>query len=857
MANEKIIIRGAREHNLKNISLEIPKNKLIIITGLSGSGKSSLAINILYKEGQRRYLDSLPSYARQFLGNIEKAQVDEITGLSPAIAIDQKTVGKNIRSTVGTVTEIYDYLRVLFANIATLRCIHCLKNLSTSSPQELTQLLIQKYINNKIIIAAPLVIHEKGQFTELFINMIKKGFTRFLINNNRVVLKNEEDIQNLKLKKTEKHSIDLLLYQSMINQDNIAEIQESINQCYAYTQGKYCKILCNEEEELYSFQLMCISCKIGYKKLDARMFSFNSPLGACEKCKGIGVDFIYNINEIEDNELRENILKPCSSCCGERLNRYGRSAHINNKTIIDIANLDLNELKEWIFNLQKTFTPYQKKINDELCNELLKRISFLVDVGLPYMTLSRPSRTLSGGESQRIRLASQIGSGLSGVLYILDEPSIGLHQSDNDRLIKTLEKLRDQGNTVVVVEHDADTMKHADFIVDVGPQAGTKGGEIIFTGSYKDLLKNPISLTGKYLSGKLSLTKTIPQRPFKNWISIKNCNTNNLKNITAKFPLKTFCVISGISGSGKSTLIMQELYPKLILAISLLRRATFNATESTKTDYQLFKKDNLDGIENVKNVILIDQKPIGRTPRSNIATYLGFFDHIRSLYASLNESKALGYSQGTFSFNVGNGRCKECLGQGNIKINMHLLPDITVQCELCQGSGYGQDILRIKYNEKSIADILKLTVLEAFIFFEHHPLIAKKLKLLIDVGMDYVSLGQPSTTFSGGEAQRIKLADELSKRGENTIYILDEPTTGLHFEDIRKLLLVFDKLISKGNTVIVIEHNIDVIAYADYVIDIGPEGGKNGGFIVAEGIPDEIAKNPNSKTGIYLKKALQ
>lgn len=853
----KIKIIGAKEHNLKNISIEIPKNKLIVITGLSGSGKSTLAMDVLYNEGQRRYIDSLPSYARQFLGNIKKPEVEEITGLCPSIAIDQKTTTTNIRSTVGTVTEIYDYLRILYANVASVRCHKCNNSVSATNPIEIANAILLKYINKDIVISIPISVHQKGEFREKIKKYIDKGFTRFLINKKREILRNEEDIEALHLRKTNSYSIDVILKSIHISKEDYAEIEDTLKTAYILTEGLYCKVIEEEREELYSFSLFCSVCYIGYKELDPRMFSFNSPLGACETCKGIGIKANYTVDteKIIDIDNDFGLMKPCGECNGNRLNKFVSAAHIFE---IKISDLLLKDLKECLFTIdyiEKKLSPYQRKINERLVLEIKKRLEFLINVGLSYINLARSSRTLSGGESQRIRLATQIGSGLSGVLYVLDEPSIGLHQSDNDRLIQTLKKLRDLGNTVLVVEHDSDTMKHSDYIIDMGPFAGIHGGEIIFFGTYKELLKDKKSLTGRYLRHELTLKRISNIRIPTSFLTLKNCAKNNLKNITVDIPLGILTAISGISGSGKSTLVFEELYPKAMYALDAYKMFIRNSTNpQLKKEYENIKK-NIEGVDKLKNIVMIDQKAIGRTPRSNVATYLGFFDYIRSLYASLDESSIRGYTQGTFSFNVGNGRCKECRGQGIVTIAMYLLPDIEVKCDLCKGSGYSPSVLEIMYNQKNIYDILQMTVLEAASFFKNHS-ISRKLNVLVDVGMDYITLGQSALTFSGGEAQRIKLAEELSKRGESTLYILDEPTTGLHFEDIRKLLVVFDKLIEKGNSVLVIEHNLEVLAYADYIIDIGPDGGKYGGEVVAIGTPLEISKNKKSKTGIYLKEML-
>lgn len=843
-----IKITGAKEHNLKSVDLEIPKEKLVVITGPSGSGKSSLALDTLYAEGQRRYVESLSSYARQFLGVSKRPDVEKIEGLCPAIAIDQKTVGYNPRSTVGTITEIYDYLRVLFARVGTPHCPECGVVISAESPENITQMLLGKFKNQTITIAAPIAIQKKGEFKIDLKRFFENGFHRFTIDGKDYRFKEIKEIDSLKLEKTYKHNINILIDKITILPEEVVRVQEAVEKAFA-TNGGLCSVIDEKgKEQIYSSQRICLTCVRSFPELEPRFFSFNSPLGACKNCHGLG--FTYESSSsmwgssdqtssnYMDYESRE---RPCSYCQGKRLSDEALAVTVADKNIDDLCSLSVAKLLELCQEIAQQSD--KKEISEPLLREIISRLSFLANVGLTYLTLSRSARTLSGGEGQRIRLATQIGSALSGVLYILDEPSIGLHQRDNDRLINTLKLLRDQGNTVVVVEHDMDTIQEADYLVDMGPAAGTLGGRVTACGTPAELSKNPDSLTGSYLSGKRAITMPEKRRTPTGFLTVKNAHAHNLKNVTVQFPLGIFCAVSGVSGSGKSTLVMQTLAPAL--------RQYFSLGYCIGSSFE-----EIEGLENLKNIVLVDQSPIGRTPRSNPATYLGIFDEIRNLFASLPESNARGYKCGRFSFNVAEGRCFECDGEGQTKISMHFLEDVFMVCKSCKGKRYNKQTLEIIYKGKNIADILEMTVLEAAEFFAHFPRLKKRLDLLCEVGLDYLKLGQSSTTLSGGEAQRIKLVNELAKRDKNAMYILDEPTTGLHSCDVEKLLLVLNKLVDRGNSIIVIEHNLDVLKSVDYIIDIGPEGGDQGGNIVAHGTPDQIAACTKSITGNYLKKML-
>ncbi len=840
---------GAREHNLKNIKASLPKETLTVITGPSGSGKSSLALDVLYTEGKRRYTESLSAYARQFLGIEKKPDVDSIEGLCPAIAIEQKTVGSNPRSTVGTITEIYDYLRVLFARIGEIHCPDCKKTVGAQSPEAITQHSMAFFKNQTITIHAPVVQEEKGEFKEELKQWYQQGFYRFLINDRLYKFANIEEVEKIKLSKTSKHTIDILIDQVTVTTEEQSRIQESIEHSLMLAKGLV-KIVSENKAHLYSSFCMCLNCGHSFPELEPRFFSFNSPIGACQKCSGLGEldDWSWNFSKEERMEHDSfemsdyyRMVTTCKECSGQRLNKYALSVFINKKNIFQLCELSLEDLIVWFKEIKIDET--LQTIAQPLFDEITKRLHFLQNVGLSYVTLNRSARTLSGGEGQRIRLATQIGSALSGVLYVLDEPSIGLHQKDNDRLIETLKNLRDQGNTVIVVEHDIDTIKEADYIIDMGPGAGVHGGMITAFGTPDEIKKNEHSLTGSYLSKKRFIAIPKKRRTAQGFLTLKHARKNNLKDLTVAFPLNVLCGISGVSGSGKSTLILEELAPALQKIIM----------------YKQKKSENLDdllGTEKLKSLVVIDQTPIGKTSRSNPATYLGVFNTIRALFACLPESNARGYKVGRFSFNCTEGRCFECNGDGSVTVSMHFLADVTMVCKTCKGKRYNKETLQILYRQKNIADVLDMTAAEAVDFFSAHKNIAHRLQLMCDVGLEYIKLGQPSPTLSGGEAQRIKLVDELAKRGNQTLYILDEPTTGLHSADIDRLLKVLNNLVDKGNSMIIIEHNLDVLKCVDYLIDMGPEGGKRGGQVIAHGTPEEIAKNKTSSTGFYLKKIL-
>jgi excinuclease ABC subunit A len=848
-----INVFGAREHNLKNIDVAIPKNKLTVITGPSGSGKSSLALDILFAEGKRRYLDSLSSYARQFLGVAKKPDVDRIDGLCPSIAIEQKTVGSNPRSTVGTITEIYDYFRILFARIGTVFCPHCRVEIRAESADTIGQMLRNNFNHKMITVLAPIAYEKKGEFVQDLIRLFENGYYRVRIDGERYKFRSHDDIKDLNLKKNYKHSIDVIVDSLEVHEDESARLQEAVEAAFKLAHGS-CKIMVGEQEFLYSSHRMCIACSQSIPELEPRCFSFNSPVGACKACEGLGT-----INEWpwEDGDQhawkaeypqffgdKYATVRTCAECNGKRLNKYALAVLVGGKDIHQLSDFSIKQLLQFFDTLSLDAT--QMEVAQGLMREIKSRLTFINDVGLSYLTLNRTARTLSGGEGQRIRLATQIGSALSGVLYILDEPSIGLHQRDNDRLIETLKKLRDQDNTVVVVEHDMDTITQSDYVIDMGPAAGTLGGMVTAFGTPTELAKNNSSLTGAYLSGKRGMVVPQVLRTAQGYMTLENADKHNLQDITVSIPLGVLCGVSGVSGSGKSTLIMDEL----VSAVKREFSGGYKRIRRNASDQQ----GNLQGAESLENMVVIDQSPIGRTPRSNPATYLGIFDEMRKLFASLPESNARGYAVGRFSFNVPSGRCFECRGDGVIKVEMHFLPEVVMTCKACNGTRYNQETLSITYKGKSIADVLNMTAYEALQFFAHHKTIAKRLQLLCDVGLDYLTLGQASTTLSGGEAQRIKLVDELAKREQHTLYILDEPTTGLHNSDIEKLLIVLNRLVDKNNSMILIEHNLDVLKTVDYLIDLGPEGGDGGGQIIAQGIPAEVAKCKESHTGQYLKK---
>ena len=952
MSLEKIVIRGAREHNLKNINLEIPRNKLVVITGLSGSGKSSLAFDTIYAEGQRRYVESLSAYARQFLEQMEKPDVDYIEGLSPAIAIEQKAPPRNPRSTVGTVTEIYDYLRILFASIGKVYCYRCGRRIEKQSAEQIVDQILSFPEGTKLQILAPVVRGRKGEYQKLLEEIRRQGFVRVRIDGEIYDLDEE-----IRLEKYKRHDIDVVVDRVKVSPGERTRITEGVELALKIAEGLV-KIILKEEngekEILFSEKFACPDCGISYGELSPRMFSFNSPYGACPACSGLGekmeidprlvvpddslsiaegalepwanpittrrhrwkwstaryyrqilecvarhygfslhtpfrelpeeiktillygseeeIEFeierggevyhywdtfegvIRNLerryNETDSEYVREEIFKryirmiPCPECKGKRLRKESLSVEVGGKNIAEITAMSIKEALYFFQNLK--LTSKEELIAGQVIKEICARLRFLVDVGLDYITLDRKAETLSGGEAERIRLATQIGSKLVGVLYILDEPTIGLHQRDNARLLNTLKSLRDLGNTVIVVEHDENTIRNADFIIDLGPGAGEHGGEVVVAGTLEDVINCPHSLTGKYLSGELSIP--IPSRRRKHtgkYLEIRGAREHNLKNITVRIPLGLFVCITGVSGSGKSTLVEEILYRAL-------------AKKLYKSRVEPGEHDEIVGWENIDKVIHITQEPIGRTPRSNPATYTDTFTHIRQLFAQTPEARMRGYKPGRFSFNVKGGRCEVCQGEGLIKIEMHFLPDVYITCDACKGKRYNRETLEVKYRGKSIADVLDMSVEEALKFFSHIPVLKRKLQTLYDVGLGYIKLGQPATTLSGGEAQRVKLAKELSKVATgNTLYILDEPTTGLHFADVEKLLNVLNRLVDKGNTVVIIEHNLDVIKSADYIIDLGPEGGEDGGWIVAEGTPEEVAENPRSYTGQFLRKVLQ
>jgi excinuclease ABC subunit A len=853
ISNDQIRVFGAREHNLKNIDVVIPKDTLTVITGPSGSGKSSLALDVLYTEGKRRYMESLSSYARQFLGIVKKPDVDRIEGLCPAIAIEQKTVGHNPRSTVGTITEIYDYLRVLYARIGAVHCPTCFTRIQAESPENITAMLLETFADQHIVVIAPIAASKKGEFCQELLRFFNQVFYRFIIDGVQYKFTSQDEVRAVKLPKTYKHTIDLLIDAIEIHPAEQTRLQEAVEKAFKLA-GGVCKIKVGTQDYSYSCNRICLQCATSIPELEPRCFSFNSPIGACDHCHGLGMLHEWPWKSDDPEAWKEKYPDffgdryatqvTCPQCYGKRLNPQALAVTLGGENIAELGDYAIKDLLTFFEQIQ--LGAIEEAIGQGLIREIVNRLTFLSDVGLSYLSLNRSARTLSGGEGQRIRLATQIGSSLSGVLYVLDEPSIGLHQRDNDRLIATLKKLRDQGNTVLVVEHDHDTMHASDYIIDMGPAAGLHGGMVTAYGTPAQVGANNQSLTGAFLSGKKSIAVPKKVRTARGYLKLKDADKNNLKNINVAFPLGVLCGISGVSGSGKSSLIMQELVPAL-------RRELLAPHAARSVDVGC---ETLPGAQQLDALVVIDQSPIGLTPRSNPATYLSIFNDIRKLFASLPESNVRGYKVGHFSFNVADGRCFDCKGDGVIKVTMHFLPEVIMVCKACKGARYNANVLQILYRGKSIADILAMTALQASEFFVAHSSIAKRLQLLCDVGLGYLALGQPSTTLSGGEAQRIKLVDELAKRGNRTMYILDEPTTGLHTSDIEKLLLVLNRLVDKGNSMIVIEHNLDVLKTADYLIDLGPEGGDEGGLIVAQGTPQQIARVAASHTGRYLKNVL-
>ena len=938
-----IRIRGANEHNLKNVDVDIPRDALVVFTGLSGSGKSSLAFDTIYAEGQRRYMESLSSYARQFLGQMEKPNVEKIEGLSPAISIDQKSTNRNPRSTVGTVTEIYDYFRLLYARIGIPHCPNCGKEIKKQSVDQMVDQIMALPEGTRLQLLAPVVRGRKGRHEKVLERAARSGYVRVRIDGNLYEL-----AENIQLDKNIKHNIEIVVDRLIVKPGIERRLTDSIENVLNLSEGLLFVERVGSDEEMLTFSqsFSCPDCGVSIDEIEPRSFSFNNPFGACPECYGLGYkmefdselmipDRTLSINQgaitvlgwqscqqpgsfanailqalakeyhfdldtpfgeypqkIQDILLHgtggkevlvyyegqrgkgqypiafEGLIRnverryretgsdatkqeyetfmritPCRLCKGQRLKKEALAVTVCGKNIYEITSMFIGELSQFLQDMK--LTAQQEQIGSQILKEIRARVGFLIDVGLDYLSLSRATGTLSGGEAQRIRLATQIGSGLVGVCYILDEPSIGLHQRDNDKLLATLKNLRDLGNTLIVVEHDEDTMRAADYIVDVGPGAGSHGGQIVASGTVEEIMNTPESITGQYLSGAKKIPVPETRRKPTGWLTVRSAEENNLKKIDVKFPLGVFTCVTGVSGSGKSSLVNEILYKHLARDLNRARCIPG-------------KHAGIDGIEQLDKVIAIDQSPIGRTPRSNPATYTGVFDMIRDLFASTSDAKAKGYKKGRFSFNVKGGRCEACGGDGIIKIEMHFLPDVYVPCEVCGGKRYNRETLDVKYKGKSIYDVLDMTVEEALTFFENVPSIQRKIQTLYDVGLSYVKLGQPSTELSGGEAQRIKLAAELSRRSTGrTIYILDEPTTGLHFADVQKLIEILHRLAEGGNTVVVIEHNLDVIKTADYLIDIGPEGGMRGGTVIAKGTPEEVAKNPASYTGYYVKKMLK
>ncbi len=828
-----IVIKGARQHNLKNLDLDIPRDKLVVITGLSGSGKSSLAFDTIYAEGQRRYVESLSAYARQFLEQMTKPDVDSIDGLSPAISIEQKTTSHNPRSTVGTVTEIYDYFRLLFARIGKPFCYQCGNPIAAQTVQQMVDVILELPLGTKIQILAPIVRGRKGEYRKELLAARKAGFVRVRIDD---VIRNLGE--SINLHKQRKHTIEIVIDRLIVKSDTGAarRLADSVETALKMAQGLIGVMTEDEQVRIYSEHLACLECGVSYSEVAPRVFSFNSPHGACPGCDGIG----YEPSGCPERE-RWTFDIPCKICGGARLKKESLAIKIGGQSIAEVTRWSVGKTLAFIEALE--LTDRERLIGQRIIKEIRERLEFLLNVGLTYLTLDRPSATLSGGEGQRIRLATQIGSGLVGVLYILDEPSIGLHQWDHRRLLQTLLRLRDMGNTVVVVEHDPETMRAADYVLDLGPGAGVEGGRVVAHGPPSVIMAHPMSVTGQYLKGTRRVSLPPRQRQAKGFLSVIGAEKHNLQQITVTFPLGVLTCVTGVSGSGKSTLVVDVLFRSLEQGFAQ-KKPVFEGCQVIK------------GLEHLDKLIDIDQSPIGRTPRSNPATYTGLFSFIRDLFAQLPESRVRGYKPGRYSFNVKGGRCEACQGDGLIKIEMHFLPDIYVTCEACAGQRYNRETLDVTYKGRTIAEVLNLTVAEALEFFVNIPPIRSRLQTLSDVGLHYIKLGQSATTLSGGEAQRVKLSKELSKRPTGrTLYILDEPTTGLHFVDIQRLLDVLDRLVETGNSVLVIEHNVDVIRNADWIIDLGPEGGDQGGLIVAEGTPESVMQVNTSRTGQVLREA--
>ncbi|SFQ29701.1 excinuclease ABC subunit A [Lachnospiraceae bacterium XBB1006] len=935
-----IKIRGANEHNLKNIDVDIPRDAFVVLTGLSGSGKSSLAFDTIYAEGQRRYMESLSSYARQFLGQMEKPNVEKIEGLSPAISIDQKSTNRNPRSTVGTVTEIYDYFRLLYARVGVVHCPQCGRVIAKQTVDQMVDQIMKLPQGTKFQLLAPVVRGRKGEHQKVFERAKKSGYVRLIVDDNQY-----EVTEEISIEKNVKHNIEIVVDRLVVKPGIEKRLTDSVENTLALANGLMTVDIIGGEPMQFSQSFACPDCGISVSEVEPRSFSFNNPFGACPVCSGLGYKMEFDMElmvpdrtlsihegaiqalgwqssseaksfthallvalseaygfsldtpwqelpaEIqkmlaegtngrevkvhykgqrgegvydvafeglirnEERRYRETsseVMKkeyeqfmnitPCTACRGQRLKKESLAVTVGDKNIYETTIMSIKQLHQYMANL--ALTPQQERIGAQILKEIRARIQFLMDVGLEYLSLARATASLSGGEAQRIRLATQVGSGLVGVAYILDEPSIGLHQRDNDKLLATLCHLRDLGNTLIVVEHDEDTMRQADYIVDIGPQAGEHGGEVVATGTAEEIMANPNSITGAYLSGKIRIPVPEERNTPTGYLTIRGARQNNLRNIDVQIPLGVFTCVTGVSGSGKSSLTNEILHKALAKKLNHARAIPG-------------LHDGIDGVEQLDKIIDIDQSPIGRTPRSNPATYTGVFDMIRDLFAATADAKARGYKKGRFSFNVKGGRCEACSGDGILKIEMHFLPDVFVPCEVCGGKRYNRETLEVRYKGKNIYEVLDMTVEEALTFFENVPSIKRKIQTLYDVGLSYIRLGQPSTTLSGGEAQRIKLATELSRRSTGkTIYVLDEPTTGLHFADVHKLVMILRKLTEGGNTVVVIEHNLDVIKTADYIIDMGPEGGDGGGLVVASGTPEEVAKNPNSYTGQYLNRML-